>query len=154
MLTSVFEKFIDVSFQEFAINPLHCVSLPGYTWHCDLKYTDIKLQTLQDKCMILLLENNIRGGISSVMGNRDVKSYDNKKIMYKEANNLYGLAISEYLPYDDIQFDKNVKLEDIINTPDDSDLGYFIEFDLKYQDNIKEETKNSRFAPEIKKMIQ
>ena len=32
--------------------------------------------------MILLLENNIRGGISSVMGNRYVKSNDNKKILY------------------------------------------------------------------------
>ena len=29
--------------------------------------------------MILLLENNIRGGISSVMGDRYIKSDDNKK---------------------------------------------------------------------------
>ena len=38
-----------------------------------LKYTIIKLETLQDKDMIFLLENNIRGGISSVMSNRYVK---------------------------------------------------------------------------------
>ena len=46
------------------------------------KYTDIKLQTLQHKDMILLLENNIRGGISSVMGDRYVKSDDIKKIVF------------------------------------------------------------------------
>ena len=49
--------------------------------------------------MILLLENNIRGGISGIMGDRYVKSDDNKKILYIDANNLYGLAMSEYLPF-------------------------------------------------------
>ena len=70
LLADVFEKFITTSYKTFKINPLYCVSLPGYTWECGLKNTNIKLQTLQDKDMILLLENNIRGGISSVMGHR------------------------------------------------------------------------------------
>ena len=43
--------------------------------------TDIKLQTLQDKDLILLIENNICGGISSLMGDRYVKSDGNKKIL-------------------------------------------------------------------------
>ena len=73
LLACVFEKFIKVSVNEFGINPLYCVSLPGYTWQCGFKYTGINLQTLQDKDMILLLENNIRGGISSVMGDRYIK---------------------------------------------------------------------------------
>ena len=63
LLADVFEKFIKVSLKEFKINPLYCVSLPGYTWECGLKHTNIKLQTLQDLNMILLIENNIRGGI-------------------------------------------------------------------------------------------
>ena len=63
LLACVFEKFIKVSVNDFGINPLYCVSLPGYTWQCGLKNTGINLQTLQDKDMILLLENNIRGGI-------------------------------------------------------------------------------------------
>ena len=52
-LPCVFEKFIKVSVNEFSINPLYCVSLPRLTWQCGSKYTDIKLQTLQDKNMIL-----------------------------------------------------------------------------------------------------
>ena len=75
-----------------------------------------------------------------------------KKLLYKDANNLYGWAMSEYLPYDENNFDKNVKLEDIINTRDDSDIGYFVEVDLKFLDNIKEKTKNFPFAPENKKI--
>ena len=153
LLACVFEKFIKVSVNEFGINPLYCVSLPGYTWQCGLKYTGINLQTLQDKDMMLLLENNTRGGISSVMGDRYIKSDDNKKILYIDANNLYGHSMSQYLPYDEIKFDNTVKLEDILNTRDDNDFGYFIEVDIKYPDNIKQKTKNFPFAPENKKLI-
>ena len=74
LLACVFEKFIKVSVNEYKFNPLYCVSLPAYTRQCGLKYTGIYLQTLQDKDLILTLENNIRGGISSVMGDRYVKS--------------------------------------------------------------------------------
>ena len=55
------------------------MSVPGCTYECALKSTDIKLQTLQDKDLILLIENNIRGGISSVMGDRYVKSDEKKR---------------------------------------------------------------------------
>ena len=51
------------------------------------------------------------------------------------------------LPYDENKVDMNVKLEDILNTPDDSDIGYFTEVDLKYSDNIKEKIKHFPFAP-------
>ena len=152
LLACVFEKFIKVSVYEFGINPLYCVSLPGYTWQCGLKYTGINLQTLLDKDMILLLENNIRGGISSVMGDRYIKSDDNKKILYIDANNLYGHSMSQYLPYDEIKFDNNIKLEDILNTSDNSDIGYFIEDDLIYPNNIKERAKNFPCAPMNKKI--
>ena len=153
LLACVFEKFIKVLVNEFKINLLYCVSLPGCTGQCGLKYTGINLQTLQDKDMFLLLENNIRGGISSVMGDRYIKSDENKKILYIDANNLYGHSKSEPLPYDEIKFDNTVKLEDILNTPDDSDIGYFIEAGLTYPDYIKKKTTNFPFASMNKKLI-
>ena len=152
LLADVFEKIIKISIDEYGINPLYCASLPGYTWQCGMKHTDIKLQTLQDKDMILLLENNMRVGISGIMGDRYEQSDNNKKILYVDANNLYGWAMSESLPYDEIEFDRNVKLEEILNTPDDSDTGYFIEVELKYPDNIKHKTKHFPFALENKKI--
>ena len=60
--------------------------------------------------------------------------------------------MSQPLPYDEIKFDRIVKLEEILNTPDDSDIGYFIEADLKYPDNIQEKTKKFLFAPVNKKI--
>ena len=92
-----------MSAKEYGINPLYCVSLPGYTYQSVLKYTDTKIQTLQDKDLILLSENDIRGGISSVMGDRYVKSDENKKILYVDATILYGHPMSQMSPYDEIE---------------------------------------------------
>ena len=152
LLTDVFEKFVKVSTEENKINPLYCVSLPGYTYQCALKYTNIKLQTLQDKDLILLIESNIRGGVSSVMGNRYVKSDENNKIIYADATKLYGHSMSQFLPYDEIKFEEDICLEKILNTPNDNEIGYFLEVDLKYPDNIKEKTKYFPFCPESKKI--
>ena len=35
--------------------------------------------------------------------------------------------MSESLPYDEIQFDRKSELEDILNTDDGSNIGYFVE---------------------------
>ena len=43
-------------------------------------------------------------------------------------------------------------LDIILNTPDDSDIGYFLEVDLKYPDNIKQKTKYFPFCPENEKI--
>ena len=40
---------------------------------------------------------------------------------------------------------------EILNTSDDSDIGYFLEVDLKYPNNINYKTKNFPFALENKK---
>ena len=72
-----------------------------------------------------------------------------KKRFYIDACNLYGYALSENLPYDEIEIwhghpDFFVhKLEDNLNTKGDNDIGYFVEVDSKYPDNIKQTTKIS-----------
>ena len=103
LLACVFEKLIKVSIYEFDINLLYCVSSPGYTWQYDLKFSGINLQTLHDKDLTLTLENMIKGGISSVIGDRYVKSDENKKILYMNATSLYGHSMSQPLPYDEIE---------------------------------------------------
>ena len=103
LLACVSDKFIKVSVNEFGINFLYCVSLPGSTWPCGLKYTGVNLQTLQDKNLKLTLENIIRGGISAVMGDRYVKSDETKKILYTDATNFYGHPMIQPLTYDEIE---------------------------------------------------
>ena len=55
--------------------------------------------------------------------------------------------MSQVLPYDESEMwhghpDLHMnKLEEILNTPDDSDFGYFIEVDLRYPDIRKKINK-------------
>ena len=159
-LTEVFENFVEKSTLEYGINPLYCYSLPGNTWKAGLKLTKVKLDFIKDKQLLLLLENNIRGGISSVMGPRFIESNENTKLLYIDANNLYGWAMSQYLPTGDfkkmrscheaMQYDSalmNEIKEDILNTPDDNEFGYFIECDLEYPAEYKEKNRKLSTLP-------
>ena len=154
LLADVIEKFIKVSSEKFGIYPLYSVSLLGFTYQCALKFTGIKLQNLQDKDLILILEKNIRGGLSGVMADRYVKSNETKKILHIDATNLYGHSMSQLLPFDEIEMWHGNPdtywnwLDGILITPDNPDIGYFLEVDLKFPDNIKEKTKNFPFCPE------
>ena len=97
-----------------------------------------------------ILENIIRGGISSVLADRNVKSDENIKIIYLDANNIYGHSTSQSLPYGEIKFERNVCLEKILNIPDNSVIGIFLKVDIRYPYNKGQKTKNYPFCPEKK----
>ena len=100
LLVCAFEKFIKVSNNEFGINLLYCVSLPGFTCQGGLNYTRINQKTIQDKDLVLILENNIRGGVSNIMGDCYNKSDENIKILYIGVTNLFGHSMSQPLQFD------------------------------------------------------
>ena len=102
----------------------------------------------------MLLENNIRGGIGSVMGCRYVKSDENKKIIYMDAKNLYGHSMSQLLPFDEIRFEKDICLEEVLNTADDTEVGFIFEVDLEYPDSIKTKQRIFQFVLKIKLFLQ
>ena len=60
-----------------------------------------------------------------------------------DATNSYGQSMIQTLPYDEIEMwhghlDVYMnKLDEILNTPDDSDVGYLVEVDLIYPDKKK-----------------
>ena len=66
------------------------------------------------------------------MGDSYVKTDENKEKLVIDANTFYGLSMCESLPHDEIKFDKKVELEGILDTPVDSDMGYFIEVYLRH----------------------
>ena len=74
-----------------------------------LKMTRTKLELISDINMHLFIEKRMRGGISyiakrhSKANNKCMKDYDSNKetvfIIYLDANNFYGWAMTQYLPY-------------------------------------------------------
>ena len=67
-----------------------------------------------------------------------MKEYDEKApskyIMYLDANNLYGWAMSQYLPTDGFRWmtDKQIDNIDLAKYNENSDKGLILEIDLEY----------------------
>ena len=100
----------------------------------------------------------MRGGISYIAkryaktNNKYMNDYEPKKpstfIAYLDMNNLYGWAMSEYLPYGGFKWLKNVDGFDVMSINEKSPIGFFLEFDLEYPDELHELHNEYPLAPE------
>ena len=59
-----------------------------------------------------------------------------KFITYLDINNLYGWAMSGYLPYDGCKWLKDVDSFDVNSINEKSPVGYIFEVDLEYPDEL------------------
>lgn len=79
-----------------------------FTWEACLKCTKVRLENLKDIDKILMIEDGKRGGITQVAkrrviaNNNEMLNYNPKKplkyMIYVDANNLYGHAMTKKLP--------------------------------------------------------
>ena len=109
LLADVFEKFINTCLDYYGLDPCHYLSSPGLSWDAMLKMATIELDLISDIDVHLFIAKRMRGGISyiakkhSKANNEYMECYDNneksKYITYLDANDLYGWAMSQYLPY-------------------------------------------------------
>ena len=108
LLADVFENFRKTCLQYYKLDPCHYFTSPGLSWDAMLKMTNIKLELMTDIDMFQFIEKGMRGGTSYIANrygeanNKYMKTYNKKApskyIMYLDANNLYGWAMSQYLP--------------------------------------------------------
>ena len=121
-----------------------------------LKIANIKLEKISDINKYLCVEKGVRGGISYIAkryakANKYTENYDPKKasmfITYLDMNNLYGCAMSEYLPYGKFEWIKNVDKFNVNLINEKSDTGYFLQVDLEYRDNLHESHNDYPLAP-------
>ena len=108
----------------------------------------MKLEKISDIDQYLFIEKGLRGGNSyiakrySKANNEYLNDYDPKKpstfISYLDMNNLYGWAMSEYLPCSRLKWLKNIDKFDIMSISRKSPIGYFSEVDLEYPDGLHE----------------
>ena len=86
--------------------------------------------------------------------NENCLDYDKEKaenhINYIDMNNLYGGAMSEYLPYGWFKWLKstNEAINRILNKKNNSLHGCFLEVDLGYPENLHEDHSDFLMAPE------
>ena len=173
LLADVFEKFRDICLKNYGLDPAHYYTAPGLAWDAMLKMTKINLELLSDVDKLLMIEKGIRGGISIISNrygkanNKYMKDYNKKELlkylMYLDANNLYGVGMSEKLPVHSFKWMTNQEIENIFNnrivqvwekTP------CILEVDLEYPEELHDLHNDYPLCPErvecdhgVKKLI-
>ena len=84
--------------------------------------------------------------------NKYTENYGPKKpsefISYLDMNNSYDWGLSEYLPYGEFKHLKNVDEFDVMSISKKREIGYFLELDLEYPDELHELHNDYPLAPE------
>ena len=164
LLADVLLNFQKACLRDYKIDPLQCYTLPGFAFEAALKMGNLELELISDPDMHMFVERGIRGG-SSVVCQRyakanipDTTDYDPAKpashIIYWDANNQYGWAMSQCLPISgfkwrepsgDLERDLN---HFVVNREDDADEGCILEIDAEYPNELHDEHNDYPLAPE------
>ena len=160
LLADVFENFRKTCLEYYKLDPCHYFTSPGLSWDAMLKMTNIKLELITDIDMFQFIEKGLRGGISYIANcygkanNKYMKEYDEKVplkyIMYLDANNLYGWAMSQYLPTGGFRWmtQKQIDKIDLTKYEEDSRKGLILEVDLEYPEELHDLHNDYPLAPE------
>ena len=143
LLTDVFENFRKTCMQYYKLDPCHYFTSLGLSWDAMLKMTNIKLEFMTDIDMFHFIEKGMGGRVSYIANrygnaNKYLKEYDEKApskyIMYLDANNLYGWAMSQYLPTGNFKWmtDKEISKIDLGKYKAYGKKGLILEVDLEY----------------------
>ena len=162
LLADVFENFRDICLKIYGLDPVYYFTAPGLAWDACLKMTGKELELLSDPNMLLMFEKGIRGGISIIsnrygeannkyMGQGFKKNRPSKYLMYLDANNLYGCAMSMKLPTHGFKWLTGGEMEKLYEnqvlqvwnkTP------CILEVDLEYPDRLHDKHNDYPFCPE------
>ena len=160
LLADVFENFRKTCLQYYKLDPCHYFTSPGLSWDAMLKMTDIKLELMVDIDMFQFIEKGMRGGTSYIANrygeanNKYMKTYNEKApskyIMYLDANNLYGWAMSQFLPTGNFKWlsQKQIEKTNLGKYTENSKKGLILEVDLEYPQELHDLHNDYPLGPE------
>lgn len=121
LLADVFEKFRDMTIDNYKLDASHFFTSPGLAWQAALKMSGVCLDLITDPIMYNMIELGTRGGLSMITkkyskaNHKYLDDFDEtqeqKHIMYLDANNLYGWAMAEPLPIGFLHFLSDEEVE-------------------------------------------
>ena len=159
LLADVMESFRKLCEKHYELDPAHYFTTPGLAWDAMLKMTDVKLELLDDVDQLLMVEKGIRGGNSNVFkrfataNNKFMKNFDEKQtsrfLVYLDANNLYGWAMSQPLPVGEFAWMSEEELKNWKNFVETEGRGCILEVDLIYPEELHDSHNDFPLAPEI-----
>ena len=170
LLADVFESFRNVCDTAFELDPAHYFTTPNFAWDAMLKKTGVKLELLTDIDMHLMVEQGVRGGIAMIshryakannphLGESYDKDEEHSYIAYWDANNLYGLAMSQPLPIADFAWSQERDLDTLLRlygspAATGESQGCFVKCDIHYPKELHDLHNDYPLAPEQKLVTQ
>ena len=160
LLAEVIESFKRTCLQYYNLDPCRYFTSPGLSWDAMLKMTKIELELMTDIDMFQFIEKGMRGGVSYIANrfgnanNKYMKEYNenepSKYIMYLDANNLYGWAMSQYLPTGNFKWmtEKEINRVDLGKYKEDSKRGLISGVDLEYPQELHDLHNDYPLCPE------
>ena len=155
LLADVFESFREICLKNYKLDPAWYLSCPGLSWSAMLKNTGVELDLITEPDMLMMIEKGTRGGVSTIsnryskVNNKYMETFDELKpssyMAYLDANNLYGWAMFEKMPYKGFKWVNGIPLEAMLL---DEDLGYILEVDLEYPYELHDSHNDYPLAPE------
>ena len=164
LLCDVFENFRSNCLQQYNIDPCYYFSAPHFTFDAFLRHSSLTLELLSDINQYLFIIKGIRGGMSmvskrhAVANNKYVEGYNSSKsssfILYLDANNLYGRAMQEYLPWKNFEWmsPHQLNYDFIKRLEPEGEVGCIIQCSLEYPVALHDYHSDYPLAP-IKKSI-
>ena len=166
LLCDIWDNFREVCFNNYKLDVAYYYTAPSLAWDAMLKYSNIEMELITDYDQFMFIEHGIRGGISQISHRyaqannkymKEITKYDTNKedkyLIYLDANNLYGWAMCNKLPYKNFKWNTEEWTTDKILTLDDeSDTGYLFDVNLKIPDDKHDYFNNYTPLP-IKKII-
>ena len=160
LLADVFERFRSDCLKSYGLDPVHFSTAPGLSWHACLKMTKVRLQVITDPDMNLFIDISLLGGVSYARNmylkanHSGIKDYNpdilTTWLLLVDCNNQYGWAMSQYLPTHGFKWVEDLSMftEDFIkNLKNEQDIGYIMEVDLFYPDNLHDAHDQYPLAP-------
>ena len=143
-LCDVFEFFRDRCLSYYGLDPCHYFSLPALSGDAMLLRSKIKLELITDHDMYTFLEENLRGGVTTI-NHRHFKAHNDylddhdssqptSFIHYIDMNNLYGAGMSEKLPTGGFRWLSEQEVQQLqpLTVNADGDKCYILQVDLHY----------------------
>ncbi len=156
LLVDVFEAFRKQCLNVYGLDPAYYFTAPSLAMDAALKLSQIQLQMLMDVDMLHFFEESIRGGISqcsgrfakaNVPGSQDFETdKPPMELAHLDANNLYGWAMSQPLPYDEFEWVPRSDWHKLGR--EGADYGYFMEVDMEYPEELYDLHGDFPLAPE------
>ena len=179
LLADVYQTFRATSKEAYDLDPAYFVSAPQLAWNAMLKFIKRPIQLISDAEMYRMIQPAVRGGIchasvryaranNKYMGSLYRPEEESSFILYIDATNLYGAAMSQALPNGDftwlsedecraaeVSLTGSEEMRDAFFRVDPETLAwyYILQVDLEYPPEIHDRDDDYPMAPELMDIV-